>query len=173
MSTPAGSGCPFCPPATPVVASNGTAFAIRDAFPVNLGHTLILPRRHFASWFDASAEERQAILDLVEQVKLDVDREFAPAGYNIGINDGQAAGQTVMHLHVHLIPRYRGDVDDPAAGLCRDEDRAFACPQIAAIDRAGRDRANVESGAVTRCYTLRLKSIWQRNDLRETVGRNP
>ena len=117
MSTPAGAGCPFCPPATPVVASNGSAFAIRDAFPVNVGHTLILPRRHFSSWFDASAEKRQAILELVNRVKHALDSEFAPAGYNVGINDGEAAGQTVMHLHVHLIPRYAGDVDDPAGGV--------------------------------------------------------
>jgi len=117
MSTQLTAGCPFCTPSAPVVASNASAFAIRDAFPVSVGHTLIVPRRHFASWFDASDEERRALLELVDRVKLDLDRDSAPAGYNIGINDGQAAGQTVMHLHVHVIPRFTGDVDEPTGGV--------------------------------------------------------
>jgi len=127
--TPA--GCPFCDSTTPIIASNASAFAIRDGFPVNAGHTLIVPRRHFPSWFDASAEERQAILHLLDQIKSALDREFAPAGYNIGINDGEAAGQTVMHLHVHLIPRFDGDVDDPAGGV------RFVIPERGNYRRSG------------------------------------
>ncbi|HRI07520.1 MAG TPA: DEAD/DEAH box helicase family protein, partial [Nannocystaceae bacterium] len=91
--------------------------ALRDAYPVSPGHTLILPRRHVPTWFDASAEERRALWEGVEAVKEALDREFHPDGYNVGFNAGEAAGQTVMHLHVHVIPRYHGDVDDPRGGV--------------------------------------------------------
>ncbi|AUX42550.1 hypothetical protein SOCE26_039830 [Sorangium cellulosum] len=99
------------------VASNSLAFALRDRFPVSLGHTLVIPRRVVATWFEASAEERIALFDLVDVVKRQLDEELRPDGYNIGINAGEAAGQTVMHLHVHVIPRFRGDVDDPRGGV--------------------------------------------------------
>jgi diadenosine tetraphosphate (Ap4A) HIT family hydrolase len=110
--------CPFChidPPR--VVAESPLSIAVRDAFPVTPGHTLVLPRRHVASWFDASPEERQALMALVDEVKAVLDDERHPDGYNIGINIGEAAGQTVMHLHLHVIPRFAGDVDDPAGGV--------------------------------------------------------
>ena len=87
------------------------------AFPCNPGHTLVVPRRHFASWFDASAEERVALFRIVDEVRRSLDNERHPDGYNIGINVGEAAGQTVMHLHIHVIPRFAGDVDDPAGGV--------------------------------------------------------
>ena len=93
-----------------IVVANTLAVAIRDAFPVNPGHTLVIPRRHVANWFDATADERVALMDLVDQVKADIDSELHPDGYNIGINIGEAAGQTVMHLHIHVIPRFKGDV---------------------------------------------------------------
>jgi diadenosine tetraphosphate (Ap4A) HIT family hydrolase len=100
------------------VASNGLAFAIRDAFPVSPGHTLVIPKRLIASWFEATRAERGAMLELVDAVRRDLDAgESAPDGYNIGINVGEAAGQTVMHLHIHVIPRYRGDVPDPRGGV--------------------------------------------------------
>ncbi len=100
------------------VASNELAFAIRDGYPVSVGHTLVIPRRELASWFDASPAEREAIFALVDQVKAALDgSDPKPDGYNIGINCGEAAGQTVMHLHVHVIPRYRGDVPDPTGGV--------------------------------------------------------
>lgn len=99
------------------VACNALAFAIRDGFPVTEGHTLIVPRRLVPTWFEASREEQHAILDLVEQVRRDLDRSHSPDGYNIGINSGAAAGQTVMHLHVHVIPRYDGDMPDPRGGV--------------------------------------------------------
>jgi diadenosine tetraphosphate (Ap4A) HIT family hydrolase len=99
------------------VASNPLAFAIRDAFPVSPGHTLIVPRRVMSTWFDTSSEEKAAILDLLEVVKRQLDVEFHPDGYNIGVNVGEAAGQTVRHLHLHVIPRYKGDVDDPRGGV--------------------------------------------------------
>jgi len=101
-----------------VLASNDLAFAIRDSYPVSPGHTLVVPHRLIASWFDATMEERQALLDLVEEIKRQLDAGPSPPhGYNIGINVGEAAGQTVGHLHVHLIPRYRGDVLDPRGGI--------------------------------------------------------
>ncbi len=110
--------CPFCDvPENRIVASNHIAFAMRDAFPVSAGHTLIIPFRHIRTWFEASADEQRAIMDLAEKAKRDLDREHQPSGYNIGINVGPDAGQTVMHLHLHLIPRYPGDVDDPTGGV--------------------------------------------------------
>jgi len=101
-----------------VLACNDQALAIRDRFPVNPGHSLIIPRRHIASWFEASAEERLAMLALADQVKDELDEaDPRPDGYNMGFNLGEAAGQTVMHLHLHLIPRFAGDVEDPRGGV--------------------------------------------------------
>ena len=99
------------------VASNVLAFAICDGFPVSPGHTLIVPRRLVATWFEATREEQVAMLELVDVVKAQLDAELQPDGYNIGINEGAAAGQTVMHLHLHLIPRFAGDVPDPRGGV--------------------------------------------------------
>ncbi|MBI5611363.1 MAG: HIT family protein [Deltaproteobacteria bacterium] len=99
------------------VASNDLAFALRDNFPVSPGHTLVVPRREVATWFDATREEQVAILELVDAVKAQLDAELQPAGYNVGFNAGVAAGQTVMHLHVHVIPRFTGDVEDPRGGV--------------------------------------------------------
>ncbi|RMF84467.1 MAG: HIT domain-containing protein [Nitrospirae bacterium] len=100
-----------------MVAENDLAVAFPDGFPVSRGHTLIVPRRHVATWFDASPEERQALLALADEVKARCDAELRPDGYNLGLNVGAAAGQTVDHLHLHLIPRFRGDVDDPTGGV--------------------------------------------------------
>ena len=105
-------------PASRHVAANTLAFAIEDGFPVSPGHTLVIPRREVRTWFDATPEEQQAIFALVDEVKRLLDaREPRPDGYNVGFNAGEAAGQTVMHLHVHVIPRYRGDMDDPRGGV--------------------------------------------------------
>ncbi len=104
-------------PAERHVASNALAFAVRDAFPVTEGHTLIITRRVVPTWFDATPAEHSAVLALVETVKQQLDAELAPDGYNVGFNAGEAAGQTVPHLHVHVIPRYRGDLDDPRGGV--------------------------------------------------------
>ena len=110
--------CPFCAiPADHIVAANALAFAIRDAYPVSQGHTLVIPRRHLSSFFEATLEERLALLALIDEATATLDREFAPAGYNIGFNDGAAAGQTVMHLHIHIIPRFDGDQSDPRGGI--------------------------------------------------------
>jgi diadenosine tetraphosphate (Ap4A) HIT family hydrolase len=99
------------------VAQNALAFAIRDGFPVSPGHTLIIPRRLVVDWFEATRDEQAAIFELVDEIKAQLDSEFQPDGYNIGMNCGPIAGQTVMHLHVHLIPRYDGDMPDPRGGV--------------------------------------------------------
>ena len=110
--------CPFCAlPTARVVLRNDSAIVIRDAYPVSPGHTLVIPVRHVASFFDTTTGERTAMLDLLEAAKNQLQVELHPAGYNIGVNDGAAAGQTVGHLHIHLIPRYHGDQPDPRGGV--------------------------------------------------------
>ncbi len=110
--------CPFCADMDGrIVFQNELVFAIRDGYPVSTGHTLIIPKRHVATWFDAKSWEQQAIFEAIEHLKSALDQEYSPDGYNIGINAGEAAGQTVMHLHVHLIPRFEGDMNDPRGGV--------------------------------------------------------
>lgn len=91
--------------------------ALWDSYPLNPGHVLLVPRRHVASWFEASIAERDEILRLADEARRIVLERHSPDGFNLGINDGAAAGQTVPHLHLHLIPRYRGDMPDPRGGV--------------------------------------------------------
>ncbi len=100
-----------------MIDSSPLGLVVRDAFPISLGHTLIIPKRHVGSFFELAADERAELLALLDKAKTVVDKEFSPQGYNIGINDGAAAGQTVPHLHIHLIPRYQGDRPDPRGGV--------------------------------------------------------
>ncbi len=110
--------CPFCSlPADRTVLSSANAIALRDTYPISPGHTLIVPRRHVGSFFEATTQERAELLALLDEAKRELDAQFAPAAFNIGINDGPAAGQTVPHLHIHLIPRYVGDRIDPRGGV--------------------------------------------------------
>lgn len=110
--------CPFCSlPEARVLARNRHAIAFRDAFPVAEGHTLVIPVRHVPSFFDTTDEERTSMFELLDEAKEQLQRQFSPAGYNLGINDGAAAGQTVSHVHIHLIPRYLGDRPDPRGGV--------------------------------------------------------
>lgn len=108
--------CIFCT-LTEYLAENEHAYAIYDKYPVNPGHVLIIPKRHMAEYFDLTAEEETAIWSLLREMKDKVETEFMPDGWNVGINNGKAAGQTVFHLHVHLIPRYTGDVEAPEGGV--------------------------------------------------------
>ena len=108
--------CPFCHPAQSVL-QNKLAFAIYDRSPVSPGHLLILPFRHAETYFQATTAEKFALWELLDQGKLILHKKYHPDGYNIGINSGPAAGQTVMHLHIHLIPRYKGDLEDPRGGV--------------------------------------------------------
>jgi len=110
--------CPFCNPSgEDTVIFNDLAYARWDIYPVSKGHMLISPFRHTASWFDTTDEEKKAIFDLVEKSKAILDQKSSPDGYNIGMNIGKTAGQTIFHLHVHLMPRYEGDVHDPTGGV--------------------------------------------------------
>ncbi len=110
--------CAFCTlPPERIVRSSPLAIVIRDGFPISRGHTLIIPRRHVGSFFELTSDERSEMLALLDQAKAELDSEFHPDGFNIGINDGAAAGQTVPHLHIHLIPRYKGDLEDPRGGV--------------------------------------------------------
>lgn len=110
--------CPFCClPDDRVLAQDAHGKVIRDAYPVSPGHTLVIPHRHVGSFFDLSTEERVCLLTLLDEARRSVEAEHRPDGYNIGINDGPTAGQTVPHLHIHLIPRYDGDRTDPRGGV--------------------------------------------------------
>ena len=110
--------CPFCTlDQRRILTENELGRVIRDGFPISLGHTLIIPKRHVGSFFEVTVEERDSLLRLLDEAKAALDAEFHPAGYNIGINDGVPAGQTVPHLHIHLIPRYSGDTSDPRGGV--------------------------------------------------------
>ena len=110
--------CPFCDIAPErIVARNSLAIAVSDGFPVSEGHTLVLPREHKANLFDLPGQTQAALWQLVAEVRNELQFDLAPAGFNIGLNDGVAAGQTVMHVHIHVIPRYRGDVRDPRGGI--------------------------------------------------------
>jgi diadenosine tetraphosphate (Ap4A) HIT family hydrolase len=118
MSDSRPSDCPFCRlPAGRVLEENGHAVAIADAFPVSPGHTPVIPKRHGAGFFELTVDEVMAVYELLGWMKARLDRDLKPAGYNIGINIAEAAGRTVGHLHVHLIPRYCGDVAEPRGGV--------------------------------------------------------
>ena len=110
--------CPFCTlPAERIIDSNEFGVTIRDGYPVSPGHTLVIPKRHIGSWFEITSDEQLALLDLLARTKTVLQDELNPDGYNIGINDGPAAGQTVPHLHIHLMPRYKEDQGDPRGGV--------------------------------------------------------
>jgi diadenosine tetraphosphate (Ap4A) HIT family hydrolase len=110
--------CPFCAMAADrMLEANGSAFVVLDAYPVSPGHSLVISRRHVTDIFDLTASEIGDVLQLVRSVRKRVDRTLQPAGYNVGVNVGRDAGQTVMHVHVQVIPRYRGDSDDPRGGV--------------------------------------------------------
>ncbi|MCX6818363.1 MAG: HIT family protein [Candidatus Aenigmarchaeota archaeon] len=111
--------CIFCNPkfSSKRIAENGYFFALFDNHPVSRGHALIISRRHIDSFFGLTKEEMPYLFDLLKKAKKEIDEKFHPDGYNVGINVGKAAGQTVFHLHVHIIPRYKGDVTDPTGGV--------------------------------------------------------
>jgi diadenosine tetraphosphate (Ap4A) HIT family hydrolase len=112
------SDCPFCwLPAERILEANAQGFAVADAFPISAGHALLIPRRHLVSFFELTDEEVIAIHELLRRMKVRLDATLNPDGYNIGINVGKASGQTVGHVHVHLIPRYAGDVAEPVGGV--------------------------------------------------------
>lgn len=111
--------CIFCnlDPNREIIAQNDLALAFFDVFPVNPGHALIIPKRHVADYFDLTEDEVAAMQALLREVKAIVEKRFNPDGYNIGVNVNTAAGQSVFHVHMHLIPRYKGDVENPKGGV--------------------------------------------------------
>lgn len=109
--------CPFCDLGERIVASNDRAVAVRDIQPASPGHTLIVPRRHTASFFDLTPEENRDCFLLLQDQRDALDREQGPSGYNVGVNVGAAAGQRRDHTLIHLIPRYEGDHPDPRGGI--------------------------------------------------------
>jgi len=108
--------CELCTPSE-VLLENELAYARPDNNALSPGHVLVIPKRHVAGFFDMTAEEQGAVLALLNQAQRLVHKRHAPDGYNIGVNVGKAAGQSRMHVHLHLIPRYAGDVPDPRGGI--------------------------------------------------------
>ncbi len=108
--------CPFCEIES-YILENNLSYAIYDKYPVNDGHLLVIPKRHVADYFDLTMEEKNSLIELVDKAKKMLDEKYNPDGYNIGINAGEVAGQTVMHVHLHLIPRYNGDMNEPEGGV--------------------------------------------------------
>ena len=109
--------CPFCNLEREKILETEMSYAIYDGFPVNEGHALIIPKRHTANYFDLSLEEQKDCIELLNRVKGILQEKYNPDGFNVGININEAAGQTVPHVHVHLIPRYEGDVEEPRGGV--------------------------------------------------------
>ncbi|NLN06864.1 MAG: HIT family protein [Firmicutes bacterium] len=110
--------CIFCElTGSSLLCENELAKAFYDNYPVNEGHTLVVPKRHVATLFEAGAEELAAINDLIFQVRELLEGKYRPDGYNVGVNVGETAGQSVFHLHYHVIPRYIGDVENPRGGI--------------------------------------------------------
>ena len=109
--------CIFCDPGRPIVAENDHACAIRDAFPVSTGHTLVIPREHVSDILRLSPQSYAACFELVRSVAAELEAALGPDGFNIGVNCGEAAGQTVMHAHIHVIPRFTGDTANPRGGV--------------------------------------------------------
>jgi len=100
-----------------ILHQSALAVVCPDSFPVSAGHCLVIPRRHIASLFEATEEEQREMLRLLNEARNSTQKAHAPDGFNIGINDGPAAGQSIPHLHIHLIPRYTGDVAEPRGGV--------------------------------------------------------
>lgn len=110
--------CPFCEIAGDrIITGNSVGIALRDAYPVAKGHTLVIPRQHVTSVFNLSDSDQAQLWQLVVQIRTLLSQQLSPAGFNIGINDGESAGQTIPHAHIHIIPRYDGDVPDPRGGV--------------------------------------------------------
>ncbi len=109
--------CLFCTDPRGLSLDNELAFSARDTYAVSPGHTLVIPKRHVASFFDLTPDEITACMELIGEERRLLDEEFSPDGYNIGVNIGPAAGQSIYHVHIHIIPRYRGDVENPQGGV--------------------------------------------------------
>lgn len=109
--------CLFCTDPQGMSLNNELAYSARDSYAVSPGHTVVIPRRHVASFFELTPEEVNACMALINEERKLLDEQFKPDGYNIGVNIGPAAGQSIFHVHIHIIPRYKGDVENPQGGV--------------------------------------------------------
>lgn len=109
--------CIFCEPKREILAQNTHVIAVFDSFPVSPGHALILPRRHVVTIWDLEPEEYSDCFTLVRHARSAIESRFSPDGFNVGANCGEAAGQSVWHAHIHVIPRYKGDTPNPRGGV--------------------------------------------------------
>jgi diadenosine tetraphosphate (Ap4A) HIT family hydrolase len=111
--------CPFCirEEGREIIIENDLAYATYDKYPVSTGHALIISKRHCGNYFDLTPEEQSSCWDLMNGVKEIIRDRLHPDGFNIGVNIGEASGQTIPHVHIHLIPRYQGDVREPKGGV--------------------------------------------------------
>jgi diadenosine tetraphosphate (Ap4A) HIT family hydrolase len=109
--------CVFCRHDRSILAQTELSFAFLDSFPVSYGHALVIPKRHVVSIWEMTPEEYTDAFNLVRQVKNALEKKFDPQGFNIGVNCGEAAGQSIFHAHIHIIPRYMGDVPSPRGGV--------------------------------------------------------
>ena len=109
--------CPFCTLTRPILFANAYATAVLDKYPVSPWHTLVITSRHTASWFDLNDKERESVASLLDLVKSLIDSKINPDGYNVGFNFGEAAGQTIPHFHLHVIPRFYNDIENPSGGI--------------------------------------------------------
>jgi len=114
---PETSTCIFCNPEREILAENEAAIAVFDSYPVTPGHALVLPRRHVATIWELEDVEYDACFRLVRELRAILEMRYGPDGFNVGANCGEAAGQSVWHAHIHVIPRYKGDVADPRGGV--------------------------------------------------------
>ena len=111
------NSCPFCNLEREKILDSELSFAIYDGFPVNDGHALIIPKRHIANYFELTNEEQRDCFELLNRVKEKLQEKYNPNGFNVGININEAAGQTIPHVHIHLIPRFEEDVEEPRGGV--------------------------------------------------------
>lgn len=121
MNTDLNNPCKFCEilekGTREIIHESEYFFVIQDSFPVNKGHSLVIPKRHQSDLFSLDKTEWIDLQESILAVKILLDKEFQPAGYNLGVNCGASAGQTIFHLHIHIIPRYPGDVENPRGGI--------------------------------------------------------
>jgi diadenosine tetraphosphate (Ap4A) HIT family hydrolase len=110
-------GCIFCSPKRETLIETALAYSVFDKFPVSKGHTLIIPKSHVSNYFELTLNEQISCNLIINEVKKYLDKKFKPSGYNIGINIGETAGQTINHVHIHLIPRYKNDLPNPIGGV--------------------------------------------------------
>jgi len=109
--------CPFCHVDREMIRESDHCFAIYDLYPVNPGHVLVISKRHVSDYFDLSDKEVAGLWKMVAEMKSFLQEKFTPQGFNVGFNVGRKAGQTIDHVHIHIIPRYSGDMEDPTGGV--------------------------------------------------------